>query len=157
MNEWRPRPMRSLRHEVLALFDIAVVPVMIALAFPYEAVGFRAETHKPARRTSCAFVVLSEEEERGALAAARTSWQVGVKGVKGLRTDISSGELPPVPIRPVMPKRLNGGTSAALAEYAPNVLPPSVAAPDPETIAPDVADKQEDKRTFSREELLKID
>ena len=157
MSEWRPRPLRSLRHEAISLLEIAVIPVAIAFVFPYEAVGFRAEKRNQESRPPCAFVVLSEEEERVALAAARTSWQVGAKGVKGLRTDISSGELPPVPLRLVMPTRPMRGESAALAEYAPNMLPPTVAAPPPAAIAPDAVADPASKQAFSREELLKID
>lgn len=157
MSEWRPRPLRSLRHEAISLLEIAVIPAAIAFVFPYEAVGFRAEKREPESRPSFAFVVLSEEEERVALAAARTSWQVDAKGVKGLRTDISSGELPPAPIRLVMPTRPMRGTSAAPAEYAPNMLPPTVAAPPPTAIAPDAVADPAAKQAFSKEELLKID
>ena len=158
MSEWRPHPLRALRHEAISLLEIAVVPVAIALAFPYKAVGFRAAERAASRSPSCAFVVLSEEEERVALAAARTSWQVGANGVKGLRTDISSGELPPEPVCPVMPSRPVRGKSAARAAYAPNVLPPTVAAGAPEAIAPDAeAGKAEAKKAFSKKDLLKID
>ena len=157
MNEWRPRPLRSLRHEAISLLEIAIIPAAIAFVFPYEAVGFRAEKRGQESHPSCAFVVLSEEEESVALAAARTSWQVGAKGVQGLRTDISSGELPPVPLRLVMPTRPKRGTSAAPAEYAPNMLPPTVAAPPPAAIAPEAAGDPAAKQAFSRDELLKID
>lgn len=157
MSEWRPRPLRSLRHEAISLLEVAVIPVAIAFVFPYEAVGFHADKRNQESGPSCAFVVLSEEEERVALAAARTSWQVGAKGVQRLRTDISSGELPPAPIRLVMPTRPKRGTSAAPAEYAPNMLPPTVAAPPPAAIAPDAVPDHASKQAFSREELLKID
>ena len=155
MSEWRPRPLRSLKHEAISLLEIAVIPAAIAFVFPYEAVGFRSEKREPESRSSCSFVVLSEEEERVALAAARTSWQVGAKGVRGLRTDISSGELPPAPIRLVMPTRPKRDEVFTPVEYTPNALPPTVAAPAPATIAPEEALEQ--KRAFSREELLKID
>ena len=157
MSKWRPRPLRSLRHEAISLLEVAVIPVAIAFVFPYEAVGFHADKRNQESGPSCAFVVLSEEEERVALAAARTSWQVGAKGVQRLRTDISSGELPPAPIRLVMPTRPKRGTSAAPAEYAPNMLPPTVAAPPPAAIAPDAVPDHASKQAFSREELLKID
>lgn len=157
MSEWRPRPLRSLRHEAISLLEVAVIPVAIAFVFPYEAVGFHADKRNQESGPSCAFVVLSEAEERVALAAARTSWQVGAKGVQRLRTDISSGELPPAPIRLVMPTRPKRGTSAAPAEYAPNMLPPTVAAPPPAAIAPDAGSDHAAKQAFSREELLKID
>ena len=136
MSGWRPHSLRSLRHEAILLFEIAVIPIAIAFVFPYEAVGFRAEKREQQKRPSFAFVVLSEEEERVALAAARTSWQVGAKGVKGLRTDISSGELPPAPIRLVMPTRPKRDEVFAPVEYTPNALPPTVAAPAPAAIAP---------------------
>lgn len=157
MSKWRPRPLRSLRHEAISLLEVAVIPVAIAFVFPYEAVGFHADKRNQESGPSCAFVVLSEAEERVALAAARTSWQVGAKGVQRLRTDISSGELPPAPIRLVMPTRPKRGTSAAPAEYAPNMLPPTVAAPPPAAIAPDAVPDHASKQAFSREELLKID
>ena len=157
MSVWRPRPLRSLRHEAILLFEIAVIPIAIAFVFPYEAVGFRAEKRVQENRSSFAFVVLSEEEERVALAAARTSWQVGAKGVKGLRTDISSGELPPAPIRLVMPTRPKRDEVFAPMEYMPNALPPTVAAPAPAAIAPEVEPDPDAKRVFSKEELLKID
>jgi len=155
MSGWRPHSLRSLRHEAILLFEIAVIPVAIAFVFPYEAVGFRAEKREQGSRPSFAFVVLSEEEERVALAAARTSWQVGAKGVRGLRTDISSGELPPAPIRLVMPTRPKRDEVFAPVEYTPNALPPTVAAPAPAAISPEAAAAQ--KQAFSREELLKID
>lgn len=157
MSGWRPHPLRSLRHEAILLLEIAVIPVAVAFVFPYEAVGFRAEKRERGSRPSFAFVVLSEDEERVALAAARTSWQVGAKGVKGLRTDISSGELPPAPIRLVMPTRPKRVEVFAPVEYTPNALPPTVAAPAPAAIAPEVESDPDAKRVFSKEELLKID
>ena len=72
MSEWRPRPLRSLRHEAISLLEVAVIPVAIAFVFPYEAVGFHADKRNQESGPSCAFVVLSEAEERVALAAART-------------------------------------------------------------------------------------
>ena len=157
MSGWRPHSLRSLRHEAILLLEIAVIPVVIAFVFPYEAVGFHAEKREQESRPSFAFVVLSEEEERVALAAARTSWQVGAKGVKGLRTDISSGELPPAPIRLVMPTRPKRDEVFAPVEYTPNALPPTVAAPAPAAIVPEVEPDPDAKRVFSKEELLKID
>ena len=48
MSEWRPRPLRSLRHEAISLIEIAIIPAAIAFVFPYEAVGFRAEKREQA-------------------------------------------------------------------------------------------------------------
>ncbi len=156
MSEWRPHPLRSLRHEAISLLEIAVIPVAIAFAVPYDAVGFRATEHESGRKPSCAFVTLTDEEERVALAAARTAWQVDSKGVKWLKPESGPGELPPMPVVFVIPERPVRGTSAAPAEYTPNSLPPTVAAPPPAVIAPDENMGAEAKQTFSKEDLLKL-
>ena len=67
---FRARPLRSLRREVLTLLELAAVPAAVALAFPYEAVGFRASEPEGPATGRCAFVALTEKEERSALAAA---------------------------------------------------------------------------------------
>ena len=121
MSKWRPRLLRSLRHEAISLLEIAAIPTAIAFVFPYDAIGFRAIEHESGRKPSCAFVTLTDEED------------VFV-----------------IPERPVR------GTSAAIAEYAPNSLPPTVAAPPPATIAPDDDVGAEAKQPFSKEDLLKL-
>ena len=156
MTKWRPHPLRSLRHEAISLLEISVIPVAIALLFPYNAVGFRANERESGRRSSCAFVTLTDEEERVALAAARTAWQVDAKGVKWMKPESGPGELPPMPVVFVIPERPVRGTSAAPAEYTPNSLPPTVAAPPPAVIAPDENMGAEAKQTFSKEDLLKL-
>ena len=156
MTKWRPHPLRSLRHEAISLLEISVIPVAIALLFPYNAVGFRANERESGRRSSCAFVTLTDEEERVALAAARTAWQVDAKGVKWMKPETGPGELPPMPVVFVIPERPVRGTSAAPAEYTPNSLPPTVAAPPPAVIAPDENMGAEAKQTFSKEDLLKL-
>ena len=128
MSNWRPRPLRSLRHEAISLLEISVIPAAIAFMFPYDAVGFRANERESGRKPSCAFVTLTDEEERVALAAARTAWQVDSKGVKWMKPESGPGELPPMPVVFVIPERPMRGTSAAPAEYTPNSLPPTVAA-----------------------------
>jgi len=136
---------------------MASVPVALALVFPYEAVVFRPSEAAVAPRAACAFVTLEESEEHAALAAARTAWQIDSKSVTRLRLDLSAGDLPPSPTGRVVVRRRERGTSAAaVAEYVPNALPPSVAAPAPVVIAPDSA-APDAKPAFSRAELLKID
>ena len=61
MSKWRPRPLRSLRHEAISLLEIAAIPAAIAFVFPYEAVGFRADERESGRKPSCAFVTLTDE------------------------------------------------------------------------------------------------
>lgn len=155
--EFKARPLRSLRHEALTLLELATVPAAVAFAFPYEAVGFRASRQADVAGCTCAFVTLNEKEERSALAAARTSWQVDAKGVRALRTDLSTGELPPSPVYPIIPERQYSFHAWADAPYSPNALPPSVAAPPPRAIAPDDDAPAKPKLAFPREELGRID
>lgn len=150
-------PMRSLRHEVFALALMASVPVALALVFPYEAVSFRPSGGSGAPRAVCAFVTLGEDEERAALAAARTAWQVDSKSVTGLRLDLTAGDLPPSPSGKVAVRRRERGTSAAPAEFVPAMLPPTFAAPAPAAIGAEGDAASEKAPAFSRDDLLKID
>ena len=156
MSGFRTKSLLPLRYEIFSFALVASVPVALAFAFPYEAIGFRAAARGGAPSAVCALVSLDAEEERAALAAARTAWQVDSTGVRGLRTDLSSGDLPPMPVRPVVPVRLARSLSNADVGYAPNALPPTVGAPPPAGIVAD-AEPSAAKPAFSKEELLKID
>ena len=148
------RPMRGIRHEVFTLALVASVPVALALVFPYDALGFRPAPCAGAAQASCAFVALDAAEERAVLAAARTAWQVDSKSVAGLRIDLSSGDLPPAPVRTVELRRPVRGESAAAVPFEPDMLPPTFAAPAPRQIKPDA---YTNAPAFPREELLRID
>jgi len=82
---------------------------------------------------------------------------VDAKGVRGLRTDLSSGDLPPAPTRPVISVRRVRATGPAVASYLPNALPPTAAASRPAAIPPEAAPVPVPPPAFSREELLRID
>ena len=73
-----------------------------------------------------------------------------------MKPESGPGELPPMPVVFVIPERPVRGTSAASAEYTPNSLPPTVAAPAPAIIAPDENIGVETKQPFSKEDLLKL-
>ena len=157
MSDFRARFLRRLRYEIFSFALVASVPVAIAIVFPYDAIGFHAQERDGAPPAAeCAFVSLDAAEERAALAAARTAWQVDAKGVKWMKPESGPGELPPMPVVLVIPERPARGTSAAPAEYTPNSLPPTVAAPPPATIAPDDDKGTEAKQPFSKEDLLKL-
>ncbi len=158
MTPLRAKPLRRVRHELFAFALVASVPTALALVFPYEAFSFRVERRADESRARCSFVTLTADEERAALAAARAAWQVDAKGVMGLRADLSTGDLPPEPMRPVIPVRPaeDRGVSGAV-QYVPNALPPSVGACAAARIAPEGEQSAPAGTAFSREELLKID
>ena len=156
MTTVRARPRRSLRHEIAGLAVLSAVPVALLLVFPYEAMSFRAAEGLRDVRPVCAFVTLGEEAEHAALAAARTSWQVDSRNVKRMRVDLSAGDLPAEPLRPVFnvrPKR--GGDAAMDAVYVPSALPPTVGAPKAAVIPADADGPVKAQPAFPREEMLR--
>ncbi len=157
MSSFRAKPLRRIRHELFALGLVSVVPVAIGFAFPREALTFRSRGRAEHVRPTCAFVTLTADEERAALTAARTSWQVDARGARHMRVDIMSGELPPAPMKPVVPTRPTHHAAFAVPEYVPNLLPPTVAAPRAAVIKPDAEDPSFARMPFPRKELLKID
>ncbi len=156
MSSLRARPLRRVRHEVVALVMLSVVPIAIALAFPRDLFSFRALPSGDVSPT-CAFVNLTAEEEQAALTAARASWQADSRGARHMRVDLSTGDLPPAPVRPVIATRPPQACPGSVGGYIPESLPPTVAAGAAEEIKPDKAEASSVKNAFTREELLKID
>lgn len=146
--------MRSVRHELASVAVALALPVAVAVSFPYGAVGFGAAPCPP--KPACmAFVVLSAAEERAALRAAKTSWQVSASGERRMRVRLPLGDLPEEKL----------GPSVAFGDMAPrpelpvvryDVSPwvPSCAAGAAAEMAPSAPVRKEP--VFSREELLKV-
>ena len=156
MSEFRVHLKRRLRNEIYSFVLMMAIPSALAIVFPYEAIGFRAVEPPESSAAHCAFVTLTAAEERLALTAARAAWQVNAEGVRGLRADLSVGELQPTPMVRVLGSRTFGETDASRATvYEPSVLPPSVGAPEPTALPM----SEEGVRTsaFTRDDLLRID
>ena len=146
--------MRDVRSEIASALTVVTVVALVALSYPYGAVGFHASNRAPAKRFAAALVRLTPEEERDALRVVRTSWR-GDGGVRHMRADLFLAELPDdVSGRPVMPERVRPNPvpmPAAEVDWAP-FLPSRRAAP-PVRIEPSGTD---DLQTFPRNELLKL-
>ena len=100
--------MRSLRSEAASLAVTLAVPAMVAAAFPYAALRFRADVPAGGGGMTVSCVTLSAAEERKAVRAARTSFRGESGDVRWMRADLS-GELASVEfLRPIL--------SAAAAE-----------------------------------------
>ena len=149
------RPRRSVRHEVVSLTLLLSIPVSIAFVFPYSSLGFRPSPAPAASVPHCAFVELSEKQEHAALVAARSAWRVDARGVKGMRLELSGGELPPTPMVRVLPTRVADSAGLRSTGYAPELLPPSVGAASPRQLP--AIEEEPVTPVFSREELLQID
>lgn len=155
MSAFRARPRRSVRQELVSLALLLAIPVALAIGFPYASIGFRAKPETAASVPHCAFVELSEKQERAALVAARSAWQVDARGVRGMRLELSGGELPPTPMARVLPTRTADAADRRLPGYVPNLLPPSVGAVAPVRLS--ASEEEPTMPAFSREELLQID
>ena len=147
--------MRGVRSEIASALTVAAVVALVALSYPYGAVGFRASDRAPAKRFAAALVRLTPEEERDALRVVRTSWR-GDGGVRHLRADLFLAELPDdVSGRPVMPERTRPNPAPMpAAEVGWTPFLPSRRAVPPVRSAPSGTD---DLLTFPRNELLKLD
>lgn len=144
--------MRRLRHEIAMLSIVLMVPAMLALAFPFEALDFKpsAAASVSAASPVCAFVSVAAAEQAKIFASAKSAWRIG-GGPAGVA--FSLGELPDMPPAVAM-REVAASAAKSRPEYRPALLLPSVGARAPEKLtssgeSPDVA--------FAREELLKID
>jgi len=147
-------PRRRLRSEMLSMAVAAAVPVLLALSFPLDALRPLPPAPESAREPSCAFVTLTPVEERGVLASARAAWQLNRRAELGMSIDLFAAPLPPMKPRAVLGLSAMPRTDRSTpAPYAPDPLPPTLAAPPPQQIAPQ---PDADAPTFSREELLKL-
>lgn len=150
--------MRSWRSELLTVSMVLSVPVTLAVAFPHAAFGFRARSVEPRRGAFAAFVRLSADEERAALAAVKSTWRNAGAFAGDRFGTLPLGVLPSEvhSARPLLTiaDRADGRQPELVGFEPPPFLPSAAAAP-PETLASDT--KKPEPATFSREDMLKID
>lgn len=148
-------PRRRLRYDLCALALVLAIPLGLLLAFPYQAIGF-VPREPAAASARCAFVTLTHEQERRILTAARSAWQVGAEAVRGLRVEMSAGELPPAPARAVLSVRdVRAEHDLSHADFEPAALPPSCGAMRPSALEQD-ANPAAPPPAFARDELLQL-
>lgn len=153
----RVKPRRRLRNELYVLALVLLVPVSLLLAFPYEALGFSLTRPSAAAPSSCAFVVLTEEQAERALNESRSYWKVDTKGARNLRLELSETDAPEEDTGSVLPfgerKRLDANFAVG---YRVPPLPPTLAAGEPASLGSASAAPDATVETFSREELLNV-
>lgn len=150
------RPRRRLRSEIFSLLPILAFPVVLALVFPFRAIGFRYEP-KADPEPHCQFVVLDAEAERQAMELLQSAFAVRPGRLRELQADLSLSTLPEERTKPVLTiADLPRPEPASALPYDAVLMPPSLAAEPleelPESPAPEPA-----KPAFSREEMLKTD
>ena len=151
--------MKRLRLDLMSLASIAALAAAVAVAFPFEAVGFRARRPPQTGRAGAAFVHLRADEEAAALRAAKNAWNAEAGGVRRLRAELFFGELPEARSEPALPVESRTGMSMP-PPVSPGrtAYPPSLAAPPPAAIKPEKGDEAGDAGpAFPKSELLKMD
>ena len=132
----------------------------VAVVFPFDAMSFRPRPAKEAHTAFAAFVSLTPAEEAAAMKVAKSSWNAESGGVRHLRAELFSNELPEAESEPAL-GILDRLARQAPEPVAPGLSPylPSQAAPPATAIPAEKAadDEGESSPAFSREELLKID
>ena len=151
--------MRSVKSELLSVAEVLGLPLMIAAAFPYDAIRFHDAIRVPVSRNArsadvptASVVFLDEASVARAERAARTVSRRG-DGDR-VYADLLSLELPPVgnePMAAAAPRRV----SPALPVVENGIPPflPSRRAAAPVRIS---AETVKDEPAFSRDELLKL-
>jgi len=147
--------MRSLRLEFLSIASVLSLPTAICLSFPFESLKFKATNVSTECVPSAAFVILSSDEEKIALLAAKTTWQSDESTGQRMRIRLPLSEIPDesdasfldVKTGPLMPEPFHP------LPYNPPAWMPSQKASDPVRV-PHI--ENSNRGAFSREELLKL-
>ena len=152
--------MRGFRGDFLSAAIVLATVGALAAAFPFDAMSFRPRPSEGTRGAFAAFVSLTPAEEAAAMKAAKSAWNAESGGVRHLRAELFSNELPEAESEPAL------GLLDRLARQTPEPIPPGLSPYLPSQAAPPAkaipAEKAADEGgeaapAFSREELLRID
>ena len=145
--------MRSVRSELLSVAEVLALPLMVAAAFPFGAIGFSASRDaQDAGGSTASIVFLDEVSVARVMRAARTMSRS--EDHSRAYVDLLPAELPPAGNGPAMaigPRR----SPAALPVVEGGIPPflPSRRAAAPARIP---VEATKDAPAFSRDELLKL-
>ena len=145
--------MRSVRSELLSVAEVLALPLVIAVAFPRDAIRFSASrSARSAGVPTASIVFLDEASVARAERAARTV----SRHEDGDRAyvELLARELPPAgnePMAAALPRRIPSELPVVESGIPPFL--PSRRAAAPVRIS---AETVKDKPAFSREELLKL-
>ena len=149
---------REIRGNLLSVAVVFTAVAAVAVVFPFDAVTFSPAKAKDGKGAFAAFVTLSHKEEVAAMKAAKSSWNAEAGGVRRIRAELFSVDLPESESEPSL--RLEDRFSGfAPSVVAPGLMPyqPSMAAPAPTKIPHAKSDDEgKSAATFSREEMLEI-
>ena len=145
--------MRSVRSELLSVAEVLALPLMVAAAFPFGAIGFSASRDaQSAGGPTASIVFLDEVSVARVMRAARTMSRS--EDDSRAYVDLLPAELPPAGNGPAMaigPRR--SPATLPVAECGIPPFLPSRRAASPARIP---VEATKDAPAFSRDELLKL-
>ena len=151
------KPKRHLRHEIYSLGLVMLAPALVLLAFPFNAIEWKAQSNENTTPASCAFVSLSADETDEAIESARSSIKTANDSSRLWEIDFSLDIFDDAPhggVSDISSRLKPAPASPAKCDILP--LPRTLAAPSPVKIQSDTPIPAP-KPAFSREELLDID
>ena len=145
--------MRSVRSELFSVAEVFAIPLMVAAAFPYGAIGFSASRNARASDVSAASIIfLDEASAARAVRAARTVSRRG--DGDHAYVDLLAPELPPAGNEPMPVVELRRSPlELPIVESGLPPFLPSRRASAPVRIP---VEAMKDEPAFSRDELLKL-
>ena len=146
--------MKSVRSELVSMAVVLSVPAVVAVIFPYGALGFRAASSTRSEPKTCAFVTLTPEAEHQAFKVARTSFRRSERDVRRMHADLSADFPPETALRlDVSVPAAAGPAELPIVKCERVPYLPSAKARPPVRLPP--ADK-DPELPFPREKLLEI-
>lgn len=132
------RPERTIRSEMLSLFSVLLVPIGIAIVFPYRAVGHSFTVSGKESRAFASLVFLTEEQEIEAIQRARSAWQTSDEKINGSEIDLLMERLPELDASVIMENPVVHSPARSISNSLNNVplALPSLAAESPTKIEP---------------------
>ena len=152
------KPRRPLRNDLYSLAVVMTVPLAVAIAFPYSAIGFSA-TKKSVATPKCAFVQLDASLENQAIENARSAWKnnISADAIDDLQElSLTAITIPDDGIKSTISiEERTMNSSDRIEPYDVIALPPTMAAGKAQSL-PEMA-AVEELATFPKSEMLRID
>lgn len=149
------RPERTLRSEMLSLFAVLLVPIGIAIVFPYRAIGHSFAVNWKESHAFASLVFLTEEQEIEAIQRARSAWQTSDDKLKGAEIDLLMERLPELDTLVIMENPIVHSPDRLIGNSLNNVplILPSLASEPPTKVEPSSLASE---KYFNDEDLMQL-
>lgn len=142
---------RSLQSEILSLMAVMITPMLLALVFPYGAIGFESSGSEAELTPKASIVFLTLEEESDLIARSRNAWQ---RDENSLNIDMTIEWLPELDSKSVVDLPIIHVLDRQSKDMGKvSLIPPSLAAKPAKKIELRVRERTD---VFEKDGLLKL-